>query len=241
MACSAAAWNEDQRYIAMLACGCALVEIDGVKRPSVKNPANSQRSFESLMALAESSANARGRTIPGPSLGTGHRTWWDVCGAESDREIAKIRRIAAEACERLPGRFTDPSGIVHGLALRVIAKDDPSVHLNVFALLPPPSPLEGEGPAPAGGEGHIDLLHQLDPSQVRRVLEALRAWVGRVMHECGVRPLSFEAPRSAVARAARSKSFPSEIRSAPSPRSGEGGASVGGLGGVPSSTTEVPF
>jgi len=188
MGSSAAKWNDAQRYIALRNCGCPKMEIDGELRVSARNTKNSQRSFEQYMALAEMSANALGNRMPKPSMGTGHRSWAEVCAAECDRSIALIFKIASEACARVPGKFHDASGLVAGLVRRITENDgtDGDTRCVYFT-------------------GVIEEIHACSPDQVRRVLEALRAWVGRVMHECGVRPISFDAPRSAIARAERSQ------------------------------------
>lgn len=182
-ACSAAGWNDEQRYVAMRHAGCPLR--DG--RPTLKHAGNGQAAFEAVMALAEAQAAMEGRSVPSPR---GGGTWRDRSATSRRGLEGKARQIAAEAIRRAPGKFDD--GLLD-YAVRHVTGGD-SADLPVLAR-------------PA-------TLAECDEGQMLRVVEALRAMVGRVFGECGLVPQSFETPPSARRRVGRSASHQGAITTA---------------------------
>lgn len=201
---NAAGWNEPMRYTAMRACGCPLMKATGatpvgapdVLRPSVKHAQNNNGHFEAVMALAESCAGQRsgGGTLdarfPRPAE---HDSWRDAAQhSATSRLIPKIREVWAEAMERMPGRFfefvPDASSPSRGsrspsldaLAARV-CKNDVTAFPGLY----------DHGP---------ELLDECDAGQLHRVLEALKAWVGRAFYENGIKPRTFYIPSGAIAQ-----------------------------------------
>jgi hypothetical protein len=164
------------------------------------------------MALAESSAGARGKPIRPPQRA---RSWSQACAAETDRAIALARAIATEASRAFPETFPDPSGLIAGLTRRVTTRDRATP----------------DGRAVFGAIEHDDI-GACTPDQVRRIVEGLRSWVGRVFAEHHRTPSTFTIPREAAARASRRSPAPTP---APSPRSGEGAERSEAGGGFSSS------
>lgn len=140
------------------------------------------------MALAESCAAARG-TPGGVAPPTHKRSWRDAAAAETDRAIALAEAIAGEASRRVPLAFPDASGLLAGLVKRITHAD----------LATP----DGRAVFLAVEHGEIRAC---SPDQVRRVVEALRDWVGRVFAEHGLEPDTFTIPRRARERAMRRRS-----------------------------------
>lgn len=170
-AVAAAGWNDQQRYIAMRHAGCPCSEADGGsardRRPSVANPRNTHRQFEIVMSLAEASARGRGagKLMPGP--GKPHASWADAATFSASREQRLIEAIWREAMTRAPAVFQ--AGGLIGFIERMTARDETAVTLGRLPT----------------------TTRELDPGQTYRVLEGLKAWVGRVFAERGITPQSF--------------------------------------------------
>lgn len=173
----AAGWNDDQRYIAMRHCGCPLK----AGTPSVTHPRNDNAAFERCMALAESCAGQRGERIAPPR---GKRSWREAERAQGDRLRDLARRIAAEARRSLPQVF--PASTLAGTIRHVCGEDDRAMVDRIQDFRDD----DGE-----------NLLFTLDPGQLYRVVESLKAHVGRVFLEHGITPASFTVPASAKRRA----------------------------------------
>lgn len=184
-ACTAAGWSPEQRYLAMKHAGCP---IDGqAKRPSVKHARNSQASFEAVMALAEASAAIEGRSVPTPRNGG---TWRDKSEGSRRTLLAKAKRIAAEAVRKCPGQFDDD---LLTYAARHVTQGD-STEL------------------PVGGYAYsIDLC---DEGQLVRVVELLRAMVGRAFVQAGCTAESFEIPPVARQRGEKARDREGAINAA---------------------------
>lgn len=199
-AANLAGWNDAQRYTAMRACGCPLVKgtagrgqaTDVVPRPSVKSPGNTHEMFAAVMMLAESCARTRGSyngRFPRPGS---HDDWIAASYDTAQRLHHKARAVWAEAQERMPGRFFGGDEAMRGFVARVCGKD-PETFGGLFAAAP-------------------EHLHECDAAQAVRVVEGLRAWVGREFYRAGLTPRSFVIPRSAIeqvkAEAARHRASP---------------------------------
>ncbi len=166
IAARGAGWNEEQRYIAMRHVGMPQGRTPAGDRPSVHHPRNDHRHFERYMALAESCALSRGEGDAFPRA-AGGRLWRDAAAERTDRVVRLIKRIEAEAVERLPMKFAP--GFVHGLILRVCGRDEiRQPHIDV-----------------------VGVLADLDDGQAYRVLEAMKAWVGRELGARGMEPRTF--------------------------------------------------
>lgn len=160
-----AGWNDQQRYMAMVHVGCPLLASE--RRPSVKHRGNSQQSFELVMALAESQAEIREvdmRKFPQPSRGT----WRELSQQQQTRMRGLITRIAHEAVTELPEKFLP--NFLSGFILRMTQKDS----REMAALDHNPSELEF-----------------CDEGQLYRILEGLKAWVGREFDRVDRSPRSF--------------------------------------------------
>lgn len=174
IAAKAAGWNDDQRYIAMRHCGCPLKG----GTPSVTHPRNDNAAYERCMALAESCAGQRGEHVPPPSK---RRTWREAVAAPNERMRELAQRIANEAVLRLPAQFADNE---------LLRKTIDHVCGDELVSPDPSSPVPG-------------TLHSLDAGQLYRVVESLKAHVGRVLLEHGLTPESFTAPAWAKRRVAQ--------------------------------------
>jgi len=189
MAARAAGWNEDQRYIAMRHCGCQLK----AGTPSVTHRANDQAAFERCMALAEAHAGQQGTTVPKPGK---YRSWREAEVHQGDRLRDLAVRIANEAERLLPRRF--PSAIT-------VPPTQPHVSDNDAQGL---SPLLIETVSHVCGNDDRECLsldgspcfETLDAGQLYRVVESLKAHVGRVLGEHGIKPRTFTCPASARGR-----------------------------------------
>ena len=183
-----AGWNDQQRYVAMRACGCPLVKGTvgrgqateaGVTRPSIKAPGNTHESFAAVMVLAEASAEQRGRgaAFPRPSNAD---SWLDSSRDTSKRVRDLVRRVWAEACERMPGRFFGGEAALDAFVKGQLARD------------------------PAEFPEHFDhapeAIDECDLAQAARILESLKAWVGREFYRAGITPRTFYIPSSAIAQ-----------------------------------------
>lgn len=175
-ASNAANWNTNTRYIALRHVGCRLGDHgfgigQGGRRPSIKDPSNTQRQFELFMALAEAAACAmhRGPMMPRPSHSAGKETWAEVVQDQSAPMRRKIEAIWAEAQERLPERFR-PGEPLDAFVQRQTMNDS-------TAFGRPETPR---------------TLLECDESQLYRILEGLKAWVRRALAEHGMRPWSFD-------------------------------------------------
>lgn len=178
IAARAAGWNDDQRYIAMRHSGCPT---RGGK-PSVTHPRNDNAAFERCMALAESCAGQRGEHVPPPSR---KPTWREAVATPNERMRELATRIADEAARRLPA-FGSPTSLLSDTIRHVTSGD--SGELTWMHMQ------------------HADRgdreLARLDAGQLYRVVESLRAHVGRVFLEHGITPTSFTVPASARRRVA---------------------------------------
>lgn len=164
-AANAAGWNNQQRYVAMKHVGCALTA-EG--RPSAKHPRNTQGQFELVMALAESGARAagNGKVFPRPKNGA---SWAEVARNATDRMVRLVESIAGEAERRLPEKFS--RGFLVGFIDRMTRDDD----MTFYAFMRP-----------------LRLIRECDEGQTYRVLEGLKAWVGRELRAEGLTPESFK-------------------------------------------------
>lgn len=177
-AAKAAGWNDARRYLAMKHAGCPSAA--GSSRPSVNHPRNDNRAFERVMELAESCAGQRGEVVPPPAE---HRSWREAVRRQGDQLRELARKIVAEAERRLPVRFAD-AHLLERTISHVCGHDHPSG----FGL----------------GLDSRDLgIEHLDPSQLYRVVESLKAHVGRVLVEAGITPSSFEVPAEVRRRLSR--------------------------------------
>lgn len=191
VAARAAGWNEDQRYMAMRHCGCP-TRSDGVATPSVNHPRNTNALFERCMALAESCAGQQGVTIAPPK---GKRSWREAERGAGDRMRDLAHAIVEEAIRRAPDVFfptrrVAPDQVAPGLldaTIQHVCGNDPREVLGFIR------------------ECHVATwrLSDLDTGQLYRVVESLKAQVGRVLLERGIVPASFSVPASARRRAAR--------------------------------------
>lgn len=161
MAASKAGWNDEQRYIAMLHCGCPKSPSGQV---SLKNKNNPHDAFEQYMALAESAAEARGERIYPPK---GQPSWRAVADGKRTRTIKLIESIWAEGCARLNAKL-DADGL-DGFVLRMTQRDQ----------------------SPCGVPLAHHRLADCDGGQLYRILEGLKGWIGREFAERGVTPETF--------------------------------------------------
>lgn len=171
-ACKAGQINAQQRYVILNHAGCPSSERDlpGVKRPSVKDSRNTQRQFELCMALAERSAISLGAgdEVPSPK---GGGTWDEVASDQSAGIRHKINEIWVEARTRAPGIFKE--GGLEGFIKRMTARD-----AKGFPT-----------------QGPVEHALDCDDAQLYRVLEGLKAWIGREFARAGLVPNSFELPK----------------------------------------------
>lgn len=199
-AANLAGWNDAQRYTAMRACGCPLVAAPGTRhrasgirsepsaqcpvpspspsRPSVKAPGNTHEMFAAVMMLAESCARARGSyngRFPRPGQ---HDDWIAASYDTAQRLHHKAREIWAEAQQRMPGRFFGGDEALEKFVQRIVCADTVEFR-GLFTETP-------------------ERLDFCDAAQAVRVVEGLRAWVGREFYRAGLTPRSFVIPRSAI-------------------------------------------
>lgn len=143
------------------------------RRPSVKHARNSQGMFEACMVLAEACAGAAGRSVRPPN---GHVSWREAAASGRQRLANLARCIAAEAVERMPETFD--AGLLGYAVSHTTVGDDPE--------LCPIRPVS---------------IEECDAGQLVRVVELLRAFVGRRFAAACVRPRTFEVPPGAAIRA----------------------------------------
>lgn len=174
-----AGWTDQLRYVAMRACGCPLVG-SSPSRPSVKATANTHEQFAAVMMLAESAAKTRGKGASFPKPGGDADTWTEASLDTSSRVRDLIRRIWAEAHAKMPAKFPGTEAALTGFVERQ-TKGDAEDYKGFFEF------------APAN-------LDECDLAQCTRVLEGLKAWVGREFYRCGIRPQTFYIPPSAIAQ-----------------------------------------
>lgn len=187
-AAKAAGWNAEMRYVAMLHAGCPKHPKHG--RPSANHPGNSNDAFERVMELAEAMAagSSEGSKVSPPR---NYPSWSHAARRSLDRRRDLARQIAAEAVKRLPEVFAEfPDGeqlaeapardSLLRFAVRHVTKGD-SIDL---------CPIKPES------------LDQCDTGQLYRVIEMLKAWVGRELLKRGYTPESFEIPASVRRRLA---------------------------------------
>jgi hypothetical protein len=185
-AASLAGWTDAQRYLAMrhVGCPCAAAgappgRASRPAQPSVKHPGNTQDHYELYMAIAESSAAARGTAakFPRPAASNGAESWTELTQRRTARTIAAIERIAAEAMQRLPDVFRP--GFLAGFIQRMTMNDRPE--------------LCGGGMVPLS-------LPDCDEAQLYRIHEGLKAWAGREFLARDQRPGTFTIPASVYAQ-----------------------------------------
>lgn len=176
LACTAAGWNDAQRYIVLRHAGCperqraankgAGVKSEGERRPSASEPRNTQAQFEICMAIAEAAARERGRgaDVPQPANA---RTWGDIEQNARERMIRLVESIWFELVTSMPDVF-HASGLV-GFVRRMTSCDDRSITL---------------GCAP-------DALAGCDAGQLYRILEGVKAWGTRECLRRDIRPRTF--------------------------------------------------
>lgn len=177
---SAAGMTDAQRYLVMRHVGCPIDARLG--RPSVKHPRNSNEMFEQAMAVVEAQAAVAGVRIRAPR----ECASWRIASQRSHvRALALARAIVREAISRMPERFDA------GLERYIVE------HTT------------GEDPADLVGLARPRTLDECDGGQLRRVIEALRAYVGREFVMAGIEPASFAVPPGVHRRVCRSSAGPS--------------------------------
>lgn len=181
-AANLAGWPDERRYIAMKHVGCPLK--DG--RPSVTHPKNTLTMFDRCMALAEADAAVRGKVVRPPGR---YKSWREAERHECDRVQRLVLAIVEEAKSLLPAVFDPPieegatvapPGLLDGTVRHVCGNDD-----REFL------PIDG-----------VPRFETLDAGQLYRVVESLKARVGRELLERGMTPRSFEVPAEARRRVA---------------------------------------
>lgn len=167
-----AGWTPQQRYMAMRHAGCP--NAAGKSRPSVSHPRNHQAAFERVMALAEAQAATLGNCVPGPSTGASWQHAAERARASLEAKAAAIAHEAQQRCSEQFGHELLTATIRH-----VTQHDDASLPIHAEPR---------------------DLV-ECDEGQLHRVIESLKAHVGRVFAERGIRPRTFDVPPSAARRA----------------------------------------
>jgi hypothetical protein len=178
-----AKWSPAMRYIAMHHAGCPTDRM--LKRCSVKHKGNTNQHFARAMELAEAQAI---ETVPPPR---DYHSWADAARRDLDKRRDFARQIVAEAVTRMPNRFaTTPEGepVERVEAIeRMLTAAVQHVTAGDSIELTPIKPLS---------------LDECDTGQLYRVIESLKAWLGREFLKAGLCPESFEPPASAKRRAA---------------------------------------
>lgn len=172
-ACNAAGWDSTYRYIVMHHCGCPL-DVES-KRPSVKHPGNTNRQLELVMSFAEPVARDRGKPIRPPSK---HKSWETAAFDQCSRLKLLATRIVDEACRKAPAHFDQ--GLLE-YAIKHVCSHDRAGFMEV----------------------HPETLDQCDAPTLIRVVECLRAFVGRRFLELNINADSFKIPLSAQERSRR--------------------------------------
>ena len=165
-----AEWNEKMRYIAMRHAGCPNDRAKG--RPSITHSGNTQRQFELVMSIAEGQWLGLGGAGEFPRPRDAKR-WSDITAQTREPMMRFAREIWAEARERRPERFD--AGGLDGFVQRMASRTDARVMFQ-------PSPRT------------LDEVH--DPALLHRILEGLKAWVGREFIQNDITPRSFKIPAS---------------------------------------------
>jgi len=180
MAARAAEWSERERQIALKHVGVSERKRVGESpRCSANDRANTNEQFVAFMAIAEGVALGKGRGDLMPcARGKAVAFWRDAATDHGHRMRRLVEQIAGEASERMPSEF--PEGFLAGFVLRMTKNDH-------FAVSQRP--------------GGTDDAAQCDEGQLYRILEGLRAWVGRRFYAAGFTPRTFKIPPS-VARGA---------------------------------------
>lgn len=173
IAANRARWNDQQRYMAMRFVGCP---VDKAKdRPSVKHPRNDNDHFRLYMALAESHAGMHSvGEFPQPGRG---QTWQQVAADRAAPMRRMVEAIAAEAVRRIPDIYSPD--FLAGFIDRM-TRNDPDEF--------------------AGCTGRPTCPAECEEGQLYRVLEGLKAWVGRAMLKRDMRPESFTISEAARRR-----------------------------------------
>lgn len=177
MATRAAEWTERERQLVLAHLGVKRrPRVGESPRCSANDPANTDEQFVAFMAVAEGVALGKGRgdMLPRPK----HKGFWrDAAADRGNRTKRLIEVIAAEAVERMPSKFE--AAFLAGFVERMTRNDH-------FSLSPK---------APA----HVA---ECDEGQLYRILEGLKAWVGREFYAAGYTPRSFIIPPNAKRGAA---------------------------------------
>lgn len=180
------AWTDKQRTLFMIAARAAGWNTDQryiamrhcgcpltAGAPSVNHPRNDHTAFERCMALAESCAGQRGERIQPPR---GKRSWREAEASQGDRLRRLAMAIVTEAVDLLPTHF-DARLLDHTIQ-HICGRD------AVWTV-------RSDGPI---------RLESLDAGQLYRVVEGLKARIGRMLLERGITPRSFTVPASARRR-----------------------------------------
>lgn len=177
-ATNAAGCNSEQRYMIMRYAGCREIPPrPGANheqaRPSVTSNFNNSRQFRHCMAIIEAMCKSQQVPIEPPR---NHKTWHDLAHSSISREQELARDIVAEAARRLPAKFD--SGLM-GYAIDHVTK---KITHPIFPDIKP------------------ETIEQCDGPTTHRVVELLRALVGREFQARGIRPSCFTIPTRAVLR-----------------------------------------
>lgn len=172
-ACNAADWDCAHRYMVMNHCGCPLDKT--TKMPSVKHPWNTNKDLELVMSFAEPVARSNGQPIRPPSQ---YKSWQAAVEDKAGRIRNQAHRIVDEALRSAPAHF-DPG--LAAYAVRHVCDHNKAGFMDV----------------------HPETIDQCDAPTLIRVVECLRAFVGRRFAELNIEPTSFRIPRSAIERAER--------------------------------------
>lgn len=201
-AAKAAGWNAEQRYVAMLHAGCPKHPKHG--RPSANHPGNSNDAFERVMELAE--AMAEPGTVTPPRA---HPSWSHAARRSLDRRRDLARQIAAEAVTRIPEVFDNPLPLGERVAAQQPGEGSPDLTISrPHDLAPAERLLRGVIRHVTNHDSDVlcpfkpENLDQCDSGQLYRVIEALKAWVGRELLKRGYTPESFDVPASVRRRLA---------------------------------------
>jgi hypothetical protein len=180
-------WSDSQRLTFLRACSAAglndaqryiLMHHCGCPsqaegRPSIKHARNTNTMFAAAMAIAEAQARQRGREIRPPRE---FASWREAALSSRMQLVNKARCIITEARERMPAWFDE--GLERYIVEHTTAGDD-----GELVTVAPKS------------------LDEVDGGQAHRVVEALRAFVGRKFAQGGYTPRTFDIPPGAARRA----------------------------------------
>lgn len=169
------AWSDAQRKLFVRACSQAdlgaqrytIMRYAGCPsggregRPSVKHPRNHNRHFELAMSVVESFASQRNVAIRPPGQ---HKSWREAADRGRERQVHLVKQIADEARTRMPDKFG--AGFLAAFITRMTKNDD------------------------VCGQP-VDDAVQCDACQLYRIIEGLKAWVGREFADRGMTARTF--------------------------------------------------